>query len=307
MSDSMQQLLQAHFGERLQENVRLARYTTARVGGPARWFAASDSAVQLAADVNFLWQQNLPFRVLGNGSNLLISDRGWDGMMLLNQANQIRFDESGAQPMLITESGATLSSVVRQTAERGFSGIEWAAGIPGTLGGAVYGNAGARGHDISQMLILAEILHHEKGQYSLSCEQMGYAYRSSALKRTPGSAVILSAQLRLTRSTPEAVNAKINEFNEKRRSSQPVGASLGSMFKNPTGDYAGRLIEAAGLKGTKIGGVEISPLHANFMLNDGTASAQDYHQLIRLVQRVVEEKFAVKLETEIEIFGEWQD
>jgi UDP-N-acetylmuramate dehydrogenase len=193
------------------------------------------------------------------------------------------------------------------TAERGFSGLEWAAGIPGTIGGAVYGNAGARGQDISQMLVLAEILHHEKGQCSLSCEQMGYAYRSSALKRTPGSAVILAAQLKLTRSTSELVNEKVNEFNEKRRNSQPAGASLGSMFKNPAGDYAGRLIEAAGLKGTKIGGVEISPVHANFMINDGSASAEDYHQLITLVQKTVAEKFAVKLETEIEILGEWQD
>lgn len=307
MTDSMQQLMQAHFGERLQENVRLARYTTARVGGPARWFAASASAAELAADVRFLWQQGLPFRVLGNGSNLLVSERGWEGMILLNQAKAIAFIESGQAPLLEAESGAALSAIVRQTAERGLSGFEWAAGVPGTLGGAVYGNAGARGADISQILVLAEILHREKGQCSLSSEQMGYTYRSSVLKREPGSAVILSAQLRLTPSTQEAVNEKINEFNDKRRSSQPAGASLGSMFKNPAGDFAGRLIEAAGLKGTKIGGVEISPLHANFMINDGSASAQDYHQLIQLVQRVVEEKFAVKLETEIELLGEWQD
>ncbi len=307
MSDQMQQTMQNHFGARLQENVRLSRYTTARVGGPARWFAVSSSAQQLAADVTFLWQQNVPFRVLGNGSNLLVSDHGWRGVILLNQAKEINFDETSDQPLMITESGATLSSAVRLTAERGFGGLEWAAGIPGTIGGAVYGNAGARGQDISQMLVLAEILHQEKGRCSLLCEQMGYSYRSSALKRSPGSAVILTAQLKLTRSTPAAVNAKIAEFNEKRRNSQPAGASLGSMFKNPAGDFAGRLIEAAGLKGTKIGGVEISPIHANFMINDGTASAEDYHQLIKLVQKTVAEKFAVMLETEIEILGEWQD
>ncbi len=161
MSDLMQQAMQAHFGERLQEYVRLARYTTARVGGEARWFAASISAKQLAADVTFLWQQGLPFRVLGNGSNLLVSDKGWNGVMLLNQAKDIRFDESGAQPVLIAESGATLSAVVRQTAERGFSGWN---GLRAFLAqsGAVYGNAGARGSDICQMLVLAEILHREQ-------------------------------------------------------------------------------------------------------------------------------------------------
>lgn len=307
MSDLMQQAMQAHFGERLQEYVRLARYTTARVGGEARWFAASISAKQLAADVTFLWQQGLPFRVLGNGSNLLVSDKGWNGVMLLNQAKDIRFDETAAQPVLIAESGATLSAVVRQTVERGFSGLEWAAGIPGTIGGAVYGNAGARGSDICQMLVLAEILHRDEGQLSLSSEQMAYSYRSSALKRAPGSAVILSAQLRLTRSSVEAVSALVNEFNDKRRNSQPAGASMGSTFKNPEGDHAGRLIEAAGLKGTKIGGVEVSPVHANFLINDGSASAEDYHQLIQLVQKTVAEKFAVKLETEIELLGEWQD
>lgn len=307
MSDLMQQKMQAHFGERLQENVRLARYTTARVGGEARWFAASSSSAQLAADVTFLWQQGVSFRVLGNGSNLLVSDKGWDGMMLLNQAKDIRFEDSGVQPVLIAESGAPLSAMVRQTVERGFSGLEWAAGIPGTIGGAVYGNAGARASDIGQMLVLAEILHREKGQFSLTSEQMGYSYRSSALKRAPGSAVILSAQLRLTRSTTEAVSTLVSEFNDKRRNSQPAGASMGSTFKNPEGDHAGRLIEAAGLKGTKIGGVEVSPVHANFLINDGSASAQDYHQLIQLVQRTVEEKFAVKLETEIELLGEWQD
>lgn len=307
MNNSVQQLLQGHFGERLQENVRLARYTTAHVGGPARWFAESTSADQLAADVRFLWQNDLPFRVLGNGSNLLISDLGWNGMLLLNQAKAITINTSGAEPHLIAETGATLTSVIRQAADHGLSGLEWAAGIPGTVGGAVYGNAGAHGQDVSQSLVLAEILHREKGLLSLSNKQMEYLYRSSLLKRAPDSAVILKATLKLTLSTPEIVRQKVDLFNEKRRSSQPAGASMGSTFKNPSGDYAGRLIEAAGLKGTKIGGVEISSVHANFLINDGTATAENYHQLILLVQKTVKEMFAVELETEIETLGEWQD
>jgi UDP-N-acetylmuramate dehydrogenase len=305
MNNSVQQFLQNQFGERLQENVRLARYTTARVGGPARWFAESNSAEQLAADVRYLWGQELPFRVLGNGSNLLISDMGWHGMILLNQAKAITVNSSETESLLKAESGATLTSVVRLAADKGLTGLEWAAGIPGTVGGAVYGNAGARGLDISQSLVLAEILHREQGMLSLSSEQLQYSYRSSLLKRTPGDAVILRATLKLTPSTPEIVRQKVELFNEKRRLSQPAGASMGSTFKNPADDYAGRLIEAAGLKGTKIGGVEVSPIHANFLINDGSATAENYHHLILFVQKTVKEQFAVDLETEIESLGEW--
>ena len=161
MNFSVQQFLQDHFRQRLQENVRLARYTTARVGGPARWFAESASSDQLAADVRFLWQNTLPFRILGNGSNLLMSDNGWNGMVLLNQAKAVKVTSTATETSVEAESGATLSSIVRLTMEQGLSGFEWAAGIPGTLGGAVYGNAGAHGQEISQNLILAEILHRE--------------------------------------------------------------------------------------------------------------------------------------------------
>lgn len=300
--------LQGHFGERLQTDVRLARYTTARVGGPVRWFAESRSAAELAADARFLWDHALPFFVLGNGSNVLVSDRGWEGLALYNQAKSVTFDVSdAAHPLLIAESGATLSTVVRLATENAMSGFEWAAGIPGTIGGAVYGNAGARGQDTSQILALAEILHRKEGDLSLTAEQMAYSYRSSVLKREPGQAVILSASFRLLPSSQAEVKARVEEFNSLRRNSQPAGASMGSTFKNPAGDYAGRLIEAAGLKGTKIGGVTVSPVHANFLINDGSANAEDYHQLISLIQKTISEKFSVTLALEIELLGEWQD
>jgi len=307
MPESVLHSLQDYFGDRLQENVSLARYTTARVGGPVHWFVESTSHLQLAADARFSWDHNLPFRVIGNGSNILVSDSGWDGLALLNQARTITFYSSVFHPELHAQSGASLSAVVRRTAELGLSGLEWAAGIPGTVGGAIYGNAGAHGQDISQSLALAVILHREKGMLSLSSEQMEYSYRSSFLKKYPGSSVILSATFKLSPASPELVREKVESFNEKRRSSQPAGASLGSTFKNPNGDYAGRLIEAAGLKGKKIGGVQVSPIHANFLVNDDSATAEDYHQLIRLIQNTVKQMFAVNLELEIEILGEWQD
>lgn len=307
MNETVELKLQNHFGDRLQVNVPLARYTTARVGGPVRWFAASATADQLAADARLLWDLAVPFRVLGNGSNILVSDRGWQGMILYNQAKAITFDLNPAQPILKAETGASLSAVVRAATEQALSGFEWAAGIPGTVGGAVYGNAGARGEGTAQILALAEILHREKGMLSLTSAQMGYQYRLSDLKRTPGQAVILTASFNLQPSTATLVKQKVDEFNLKRRNSQPAGASMGSTFKNPVNDFAGRLIEAAGLKGTKVGGVVVSPVHSNFLINDGSASAEDYHQLISLVRKTVQEKFSVDLDLEIELLGEWQD
>jgi len=307
MSDAVLMQLQDHFGERLQQNVRLAPYTTARVGGPARWFAVASSSQQLSQDAAFLWKGTLPYRVLGNGSNLLVSDQGWNGFVLLNMAKTIRVDESADQPTVYVESGAALTTLVRKVAEPGLSGLEWAAGIPGTVGGAVYGNAGAHGSDINKCLILAEILHRTNGQLSLRSDELGFTYRSSSFKREPGNAVILSATFKLERSTCEAVQAKVDAVNEKRRCAQPAGASFGSTFKNPAGAHAARLIEAAGLKGTRIGGVEVSPVHANFMVNDGTGCAEDYRKLIELVRKAVLDKFAVVLELEIELFGDWKN
>jgi UDP-N-acetylmuramate dehydrogenase len=306
MSDAVLMQLHDHFGERLQQNVRLAPYTTARVGGPARWFAAAASAEQLGQDADFLWKTALPYRVLGNGSNMLVSDDGWDGFVLLNMAKSISVNESGEHPTVYVESGAALTTLVRKTAEAGLSGLEWAAGIPGTVGGAVYGNAGAHGSDISKCLTLAEILHRTNGQLSLRGDELGFTYRSSSLKREPGNAVILSATFKLERSTCEAVQARVDAVNEKRRCAQPTGASFGSTFKNPAGDHAARLIEAAGLKGTRIGGVEVSPVHANFMINSGSGCAEDYRKLIELVRAAVLEKSSVALELEIELFGDWK-
>jgi len=299
--------LRQHFGARLQENVRMSNHTTSRVGGMARGFVVSNSEDELAADVQYLWENDFPMQVLGSGANLLVSDQGIDAVILQNKANTVIFQTHAGQPVVYAESGATLITVVRKAAEKGLDGLVWASTIPGTLGGAVYGNAGAHGSEMSQSLLMAEILHREKGRLSFSAEQMEYSYRSSVLNRSPGSAVILSAKLMLRKGSPDQIKAAIQVNAEKRRISQPTGPCIGSMFKNPEGDKAGRLIEAAGLKGFKIGGVEISPKHANFMMNDGTGTAEDYHHLIQIAQNTVLEKFGVKLELEIEKIGKWQE
>lgn len=293
-----------HFGSRLQKEVPLANLTTAKVGGAARFFVVANSADELAADVSYLWSANIPLLVLGTGANMLISDAGLDMVVVHNKAKAIIIDES---PSLTAESGAVLATVARQAGLNGLTGLEWASTIPGTLGGAVYGNAGAHGGEMSKSLVLANILHRTKGLLSLTSEQMAYAYRSSALKRDPGNAVILSAQLAVQKGDVAAIKAQMEENASRRKNTQPPGASMGSTFKNPPGDHAGRLIESAGLKGTSIGGVQVSPVHANFLVNDGSATADDYRRLILLVQKTVQERTGIKLELEIELLGNWQD
>jgi UDP-N-acetylmuramate dehydrogenase len=295
--------LRAAFGERLQENVLLAPYTSARIGGPADVLLNVKSADELADTVAQLWKLGAPYTLLGGGSNMLISDRGVRGVVVLNRAKDVRF-EPGGQPRVWAESGAGFSSLANRAAEHGFAGIEWAAAVPGTVGGAVYGNAGAFDGDMAGNLIHAELLT-ENGRERWTVEKMEYGYRTSLLKRSTIKFVILSAELRLTRSTKEAVKSKIAGFVAKRKSTQPPGASMGSMFKNPPGDYAGRLIEVAGLKGTRIGNAEISTIHGNFFINQGNTKAADIRALIELVQRTVVEKFGTKLELEIEMIGEW--
>ncbi len=293
------------FGSELQENVRLSNYTTARAGGEVDAMLVIHSSQELERAARALWELKAPFRVLGAGSNVLVSDEGYKGVVLINRARTIKVNTHVSPPNVWAESGANLGGVARQVALRGLSGLEWAATVPGTVGGAVYGNAGAHDGDMHASLALAEILHQSRGKETWTAEQLGYAYRSSVLKRERQPVVILAAQMKLTTSTTEDVQARMDAFNTHRRSTQPPGASMGSMFKNPEGDYAGRLIEAAGLKGARCGGAAISMAHANFFVNDEGATAGDIYSLICLAQQKVLEQSGVRLELEVELLGEW--
>ena len=243
--------------------------------------------------------------VLGSGSNVLISDHGIDRIILLNRANTITIDPAQDPPYVYAEAGATLGTVARQTALRGLSGMEWAAPVPGTVGGALYGNAGAYGYDMSKIIKMAKILHGTEGIQDWTGEELDHQYRSSILKREHLPVVILSATFKVEKTSREEAWEKVKSYQARRKKSQPPGASMGSMFKNPPGDYAARLIEAAGLKGFRIGNAEISPVHANFIINLEAAAAQDIWQLIRTVQETVYEKFGVHLEPEIEVLGDF--
>lgn len=295
--------LKTRFGKQLHTQVALSGLTTARVGGEAAYVVNIQNGDELKFIMNYCWQKNLPHRILGAGSNMLFCDQGFDGLIVLNKAKSIQINADPEKPTIWAESGANLGLVARKAALSGLSGLEWAAAVPGTVGGAVYGNAGAYGGDIAGNLLVAEVLQQEKGQQTWVCNQFEYQYRSSILKREKQKTVILSATFACSHDEPETIQERMQQFTGHRRRTQPPGASMGSMFKNPPGDFAGRLIEVAGLKGTRIGGVQVSQVHANFFVNQSEATAQDIWDLIQLVQTTVFTKFNIKLELEIEPIG----
>jgi UDP-N-acetylmuramate dehydrogenase len=291
------------FGEQLQEQVSLAPYTSARTGGLADTLVTVRTADELARVVQTCWEYALPFTLLGGGSNVLVSDAGVRNIVILNRAKAVEFCP-GAQPTIRAEAGTVFSNLAHRAAAKGLAGLEWAIAVPGTVGGAVYGNAGAFGGDTAQNLIRAEILS-EAGRAWWPVEKLEYGYRTSILKRGHVNAIVLTAEFALKNGDPAEIQAIAEQFTERRKATQPPGASMGSMFKNPPGDFAGRLIEAAGLKGTRIGNAEISPVHGNFFVNVGETKSSDIKKLIALTQKTVFEKFGVNLELEVELLGEF--
>jgi UDP-N-acetylmuramate dehydrogenase len=297
--------LRTLFADDLREHEPLARYTSARIGGPADLMIVVRSTAKLSEAAQVLWDLDVPFKVIGGGSNVLVADAGVRGVVVLNQAVDVRFWESEGGPRVQAESGASLGSIARRAVERGWSGLEWAATVPGTVGGAVVGNAGAHGGDMAGSLEVAEILQREMQVETWPVSRLNYAYRDSWLKRNPDQAVVLSATLRLVIATPEEAKAEMRAFIEHRQRTQPPGASMGSMFKNPPGDYAGRLIDEAGLKGFRSGAAQISELHGNFFINVGDATAADVWNLIKTARARVLEKFDIELDLEVELIGDW--
>ncbi|MCJ7716927.1 MAG: UDP-N-acetylmuramate dehydrogenase [Anaerolineales bacterium] len=310
ISEIQKNSLESFFGNKLKMDEMMRRYSVMQVGGPADYLAVVDNKKELEDSIRFLWEQNIPFKLIGGGSNTLISDKGIREVVIINKAKEVKFLENDPEtPRLWAESGAGFGKLSRRAATKGWTGLEWSAGIPGTVGGAVVNNAGAFGSNVAENLEVAEILHPvgDKIQRSeWSVDQLAYDYRSSLIKSGDHPAVVLSATFRMERSTPEEVKEKLSSISEKRQGSQPQGASLGSMFKNPPGDYAGRLIEEAGLKGTSVGDAEISRIHGNFFLNHGNATAEDISALIIKTKDKVKDQFGVELELEIQYVGDWE-
>lgn len=305
MSERLTKLL----GTRLKRHEPLAKYTAARMGGSTDWLYLAngrnmlDEMIQV---VKIAWEEAIPVRVLGGGANILVSDLGFRGLIVVNRVSDVEFGEWHDGRAVSATSGTGLTALGRMCQARGLSGLEWASSVPGTVGGAVVNNAGAHGSDMSKCIGDVVVLEAEKGPQFYSAADLKYAYRTSVLKsRTDKRFLVLLATFILQKDDPDVIQQRIHEFTEYRKKTQPPGASLGSIFKNPPGDYAGRLIDSCGLKGFRIGNALVSPLHANFFINDGHATADHYYQLIRHVQRVVVDKTGVLLELEVEILGEW--
>jgi UDP-N-acetylmuramate dehydrogenase len=284
----------------------LSRYTTARVGGPAEVLIEATRAADLEATVIAARQIGLPIVILGGGANVLVSDAGVRGLTIINKAKRIEFRENG---LVWCESGTVLPTLARECMARGLSGLEWAVGVPGTVGGAVVGNAGAHGRDTAADLVSATILNAEDEAVEWSKADLQFEYRSSRIKsenrKQKSGNVVLAATFQLAAAESAELERRAGEFNEYRRRTQPAGASIGSMFKNPAGHAAGRLIDQCGLKGLRIGEAEISTVHANFFVNRGHAKAADVKALIDLARDQVREKFGIELELEIELVGDW--
>ena len=302
----MRQALREAFGRRLREGVPLAPYTSARIGGPADFLLSARTVSEIETVCRTLWGLGVAFRMLGGGSNVLVADAGVRGVIVLNQAKNADFTITDQEASVLAESGASFGSVARRAIEQGLTGLEWAASIPGTVGGGIVGNAGAFGGEVSQALQMADILQPPDRREHWLPVRLEYGYRTSWLKRHPGEAVVLSGTFGLRVETCEVTRGRVAEFTARRQQSQPRGASWGSMFKNPSGDHAGRLIEAAGLKGTRQGAAEISTRHANFFINHGGATAADVWTLIEKARQEVRRQAGVELELEIERLGEWE-
>lgn len=303
MNESLRQELIRLVPEGIQWDCSLKGYTTFRIGGPAKVLVTVHGDRELQALLALLASHDVSWCVIGKGSNLLVSDSGYDGVVLLlsgafQEKSVERVDDGRVR--LLVGAGCALSGVSTWCAEQGLSGCEFACGIPGTVGGGIRMNAGAWGGEIADVLH-AVTLMGPKGEKRYGREELDLGYRSwRNYTRDHGGQIIVGAEFILNQDDPERVKATCADFRRRRNRLQPAGrGNAGSFFKNPQNDSAGRLIEACGCKGTSIGGAMVSPQHANFFVNTGDAQAADVVQLMRLVQEKVKEKSGIDLEPEV--------
>ena len=285
--------------ERIHEKEPMNRHTTFRTGGPAD-LLLEPTPEELPEVVNYCKKQQIPLTVIGNGSNLLVSDAGIDGVVLEigKQMSGIEIDGE----LIRVQAGALLSAVAAKAAAQSLTGMEFASGIPGSIGGAVVMNAGAYGGEMKDILVDVQVLTEEREICTLPLECLDLSYRHSALMERGD--IVLAATLRLKKGDPEAIRAYMDELKEKRISKQPLEyPSAGSTFKRPEGYFAAKLIEDAGLKGFSVGGAQVSEKHSGFVINRDHATAEDIRALMTQVQQCVMEKFGVALEPEVRMLG----
>lgn len=288
----------------ITENEPLAKYTSWRIGGPARWFANAANPDELREAFGWARERALPIFVLGGGTNLLVRDAGFEGLVVRYRDQNVQVMPAGETSAIARiGAGAPMAGTVRRLAAQGWGGLQWAEGLPGTIGGAVFGNAGCYGGDIASVLQRAWLL--EGGEIEeWPVDRFQYGYRTSVLKRSTGTqppVVVLAAEVALHRADRAELAAQMERTAAERKGKTPWGSSCGSVFKNPAGNSAGRLLEAAGLKGTRVGQAEIAQKHANYIVNLGGASSADVLGLVGIARERVAQEFGIELELEVQI------
>jgi UDP-N-acetylmuramate dehydrogenase len=303
--------IQRRLGIKTSRDEPLARFTTMRVGGPADLFAVVHNGFELRALVRHARARGIPFTFLGRGSNVVIADRGVRGLAIQDRAEGLRVDGE----RIVAEAGVPMARLATEAAAAGLAGLEFGLAIPGTVGGAVWANAGAHDGDVAGVLESATVLDAEGREAVLDRAALGFAYRESRFKLAPDAAgvtppsppeLVLGASFRLAPDDPAAIRARLDEIRRWRRAHQPLGIpSAGSVFRNPPGESAGRLIDAAGMKGLRSGGASVSEMHANFIVNDRSGTAADVRRLADLVRAEIERRHGIRLAFEIEFVGDW--
>lgn len=280
----------------------LKRYTAWKIGGPADALLEPKSAEEAIEAIRKAGKSGIPITVLGGGTNVLVLDGGVRGLVirLAKALTNVEFDGNSVS----ADAGVLYPVLANVTAGKGLAGLEFATGIPGTVGGAVYMNAGAYGGETREVLDWADVFHGETGEVArMENRDLDFSYRHSALHDHCGW-VVLRAGYTLVLGDADELKSRIREFRRQRMSGSPNKPSCGSTFKRPPGDFPGRVIEAAGLKGTRIGQIEVSPVHANYLVNHGGGTARDALKLIEVVRETVRQKLGIELESEVRVIGE---
>lgn len=299
----MLEKLQKLLGEtKVRKDEPMAFHTTFRIGGPADYFVMPENTEELAKVIKLCKDENVPYFILGNGSNLLVGDKGFRGVVIQLYKN---FDGIEIQGTVVrARAGAMLIRVAKEAAKEGLTGLEFASGIPGTIGGAMVMNAGAYGGEMKDVVTFVTVLTEEGEIRKLSKEEMNFRYRGSVIEEE--NYIVLETQMELKYGELEEIRSRIDELALQRKTKQPIEfPSAGSTFKRPEGYFAGKLIMDAGLRGYRVGGAQVSEKHCGFVINAGGATAADVMQLMKDVSDKVEEKFGVGLEPEVKRIGEF--
>lgn len=286
--------------ENIYINEPMSRHTSFRIGGPADVLVIPQNREELIKVLDIIRSENIPYFIFGNGTNIIVSDRGIRGVVIkLTAIRKIYVDGE----TIVSEAGALLSAIANTALDNELTGFEFASGIPGTLGGAVAMNAGAYGPEIKDVIEKVEVIDENGNIYEIKNGNMKFAYRSSVIQLD--NLIALRAWIHLKKGNYKDIRAKMDELNGLRKMKQPLEyPSAGSVFKRPEGCYAGKLIQDAGLQGYTIGGAQVSEKHCGFIINKGNATAEDVLNLIKHIQKTVKEKFGVDLDTEVKIIGE---